>query len=159
MRRRFGNLTTSKGWNESLADLRDELRKWDIEDYILPTKAESQKAGKVRVPFALKGTWANPECSRFDSPEQNLRAIVQAVRSARLMDQRGLGDLLAETVRPLALNPADGSWAVLGLRPDAEFSANHRAYRQLLKTHHPDAGGDPERFQEIRKAGEALGFN
>ena len=49
---------------------------------------------------------------------------------------------------------ADAStYAVLGLRPGAEWSSVERAYKKLIKTHHPDrAGGDAVRAAEINRA-------
>ena len=163
MRQRLGWLTTTKTWNESLADLRQEFQRWGIEDYLLPTKAESQKAKKVTVPFALQGTWVHPECGRFgDKAEHNLRAIVLAVEAARKMDQRGIGALLAEIARPLALRSGDlapGPWEILGLRPEADHEMNRREFRRLIQQHHPDRGGDSDKFQEILAAGKECGLN
>jgi hypothetical protein len=49
---------------------------------------------------------------------------------------------------------ADASaYAVLGLDEDADWPAVERAYKLLIKTHHPDrAGGDPGRAAEINRA-------
>jgi hypothetical protein len=49
---------------------------------------------------------------------------------------------------------ADASaYAVLGLRPGADWSSVERAYKSLIKTHHPDrAGGDAVRAAEINRA-------
>jgi hypothetical protein len=54
----------------------------------------------------------------------------------------------------------DGSaFAVLGLEPDADSSEIERAYRRLIKQHHPDReGGDAARAAEINRAyGELRG--
>ena len=40
-------------------------------------------------------------------------------------------------------------YSILGLDPDASPEAVRRAYINLAKTHHPDAGGDTTKFQEI----------
>ncbi|KAH3764021.1 heat shock protein DnaJ family protein [Pelomyxa schiedti] len=45
---------------------------------------------------------------------------------------------------------------VLGVKPDATEAEIKKAYRQLVPTHHPDKGGDPEKFQEISNAYEIL---
>jgi len=63
----------------------------------------------------------------------------------------------------MAVSPA--SYALLGLPPGADRAAVDRAYRALMKRHHPDLGGDPERAASInhayaditRPAGEAAG--
>lgn len=47
-------------------------------------------------------------------------------------------------------------WAVLGLSPGASGEAVTRAWRTLAAQHHPDAGGDPERFRELVAARERL---
>ena len=49
---------------------------------------------------------------------------------------------------------ADGSaYVVLGLRPGADWSSVERAYKSLIKAHHPDrAGGDAVRAAEINRA-------
>lgn len=44
------------------------------------------------------------------------------------------------------------SYALLGLPPGATRAAVDRAYRALMKRHHPDLGGDPERAASINRA-------
>ena len=160
----LGNLHTNKSWVDSLADLRDEFRKWGVEDYLLPIRKESEKAGSVTVSFAVRGTWVKPECRRWqradghDWLECNLRAIVMAVHSVRVADQRGLGALLAETTRPLALPAGDDDpHSVLGVAPTASASEVRQAYLEAAKRHHPDRGGDPAMFKRINEAARALG--
>lgn len=48
----------------------------------------------------------------------------------------------------------DGSaYAALGLEPDADWTEIDRAYKRLIKRHHPDReGGDPDRAAEINRA-------
>jgi DnaJ homolog subfamily A member 2 len=45
---------------------------------------------------------------------------------------------------------------VLGVPKDASADAIRAAYRKLALKHHPDKGGDPEKFKEISKANEVL---
>jgi molecular chaperone DnaJ len=47
-------------------------------------------------------------------------------------------------------------YEVLGLRPDAAAEEIKRAYRRKAREHHPDAGGDAERFKEVTHAYEVL---
>lgn len=47
-------------------------------------------------------------------------------------------------------------YGVLGLRQDAAAEDIKRAYRQKAREHHPDAGGDAERFKEVSHAYEVL---
>ena len=45
----------------------------------------------------------------------------------------------------------------LGVRSNATTDEIKRAYRKLANQHHPDKGGDTNRFQEIQKAYDTLG--
>ena len=47
-------------------------------------------------------------------------------------------------------------YATLGLRPDAATEDVKRAYRSKAREHHPDAGGDAEKFKEVTRAYEVL---
>jgi hypothetical protein len=45
---------------------------------------------------------------------------------------------------------------VLGVGPEATKKEIVAAYRSLVKKHHPDKGGDPEKFKKIQNAYESL---
>ena len=47
-------------------------------------------------------------------------------------------------------------YQTLGLKPDASMDDVKTAYRNLAKQHHPDKGGDPEKFKEINNAFERI---
>lgn len=50
----------------------------------------------------------------------------------------------------------ESHYEVLGLSPTADEQAVQRAYRTLLKEHHPDQGGSRERFLRIKEAYEVI---
>jgi len=47
-------------------------------------------------------------------------------------------------------------YSVLGLNRQADTQEIRTAYKQLAKEHHPDKGGDPEKFKELSEAHEVL---
>ena len=47
-------------------------------------------------------------------------------------------------------------YMILGLEKTASEADIKKAYRSLALVHHPDKGGDPEKFKEIHRAYEAL---
>lgn len=49
-----------------------------------------------------------------------------------------------------------GAYQALGLAADASWDAIQQRYRQLAAQHHPDRGGEQQRFVAIRQAYEAL---
>ena len=48
------------------------------------------------------------------------------------------------------------AYEILGLEPGADLAAVRRAYRERAKETHPDLGGDPATFIEVREAYERL---
>jgi hypothetical protein len=48
-------------------------------------------------------------------------------------------------------------YATLGVGPEADARDVVRAYRRLVRIHHPDAGGDAVRFRAVQAAYEVLG--
>ena len=47
-------------------------------------------------------------------------------------------------------------WQALGVRPGASAEEVARAFRRSAARHHPDAGGDPERFRVLLAARDRL---
>ena len=45
---------------------------------------------------------------------------------------------------------------ILGVNKNASEDEIKQAYRNLAKTHHPDKGGNKEKFQEIQEAYDTL---
>lgn len=43
-------------------------------------------------------------------------------------------------------------WRVLGVEPTASDVEIERAYRELVRRHHPDAGGDRAEFERVAEA-------
>lgn len=103
----LGNLNTTKTWVDLLAEVADELRKWGIRDYIPPTLQGSRRDGCVTLQLAREGVWFTISCSAFgrypNGPERNLCAIREALRSVRLAEQRGIGQVFHQAAQILAL--------------------------------------------------------
>ena len=47
-------------------------------------------------------------------------------------------------------------WAELGVGPEASFEDVKRAFRRKALQCHPDKGGTPERFKELKRAYDAI---
>ena len=53
-------------------------------------------------------------------------------------------------------NNAPDYYKTLGVSKDADDKEIKKAFRKLAQKHHPDAGGDEEKFKEINEAYEVL---
>lgn len=114
------------------------------------------------------------EVSTLDIHLESLRnnkkeSLDQAISSQPLrdyyLDWTHFSDTTKEEVQALL----DGVWqdyisdfeqneayTALGLETDASFAMIRKTYRKLAGRYHPDKGGDPEVFMEIREAYEVL---
>ena len=157
----LGSLNTKRTWTELLGDLRVELDKWNITDYVLPTYKVSKATGVVELSFARRGLWTPIRCGVFGSdykgPERNLCAIKEAVRAIRLADQRGIADIFVQAAKALALPDPNDPYTILGVSREANADVARSAYLEGLKKNHPDHGGNVDAFQRVRAAGEKLG--
>src|SRR6476469_1033434 len=56
-------------------------------------------------------------------------------------------------IRPCAMRGDRSAYDILGLEPDADLHEIDRAYKRLIKRHHPDrSGGDAARAADINRA-------
>jgi molecular chaperone DnaJ len=54
------------------------------------------------------------------------------------------------------MSPTANYYDILGVKKDASTDEIKKAFRRLARKHHPDAGGDEEKFKEINEAYEVL---
>ena len=50
-------------------------------------------------------------------------------------------------------------YEALGVSKDADSATIKKAYRKLASKHHPDKGGDAEKFKEIQTAYDTLSLS
>lgn len=150
-----------------------ELRRMDVPSYnvLISSNIELRRDGLpysnrkipddpgVAVYFKLNGKQLVLACDKWFYPEHNLHAIAKHIEALRGQERWGVGSIERAFTGYAAL-PAQGetsrpSWqSVLGLNDINHIKLEHAAskYRELVKIHHPDAGGDPVRFQQITEA-------
>lgn len=89
----LGDLNTSATWEKTGVDLKQELRKWGKTGQV----QERVYCAKVHEVILMVHSEVEPiqlTCNKFDTPEQNIRAIFQAVHMMRMIDQRGIGSIV-----------------------------------------------------------------
>lgn len=107
-------------------------------------------------------------CDRFVSWQENLRAVALGLESLRRVERYGIARSGEQYQGWKALPPGNGSAspdearrilvAFLESRGDTVASkmSDRDLRRRALRTAHPDAGGDPDKFRVVQAAAEAL---
>lgn len=111
--------------------------------------------------FRWDGIDACIAVDRYQRVEENLQAISLVIEAERTKLRHGGLNIVRAAFRGYAALPPpigpDGSlprpwWDVLGVPHGAPLAAAEARYRELVKTAHPDRGGDPAKFNEITDA-------
>lgn len=105
--------------------------------------------------FKLDGRPHVLACDRWETVADNIAAIAAHIEALRGQERWGVADLRQAFAGHVALPPADPWWTVLGITRAATPDEIARAYRQLAKTAHPNAGGDRAAWDRLSAAYEA----
>lgn len=166
-KRRAGNtviniIDTAKTAQETLADLRKLMKDWGIEDYE-PVPGEDGRSYTVRY---LRGkVWMEVSSTLQPTKAQNLRAVYWAIHNLKTWGERGISGMasgvtfageLVPTGRGSDRESFDEACEILGVDHDAPVNEVQKVYQIKVQRHHPDKGGDPERFKRLNKAYELI---
>lgn len=112
----------------------------------------------VAVYFVRDGRAQCIPVDRWRKVKDNIRAAGLTVEALRGLDRWGAKHLVDAAFAGFAALPesvgvvSDDWWVVLGVARDASPETIRQAYRRLAGEHHPDRGGDTERFIALRRA-------
>ena len=91
-------------------------------------------------------------CDSYTKDVDNIWAIKLTIEALRGIDRWGASDMMDRAFTGFEALPAPNWRRTLELAPNATIAEAESAYRRLAKQHHPDQGGDEERFKEITEA-------
>jgi hypothetical protein len=149
----------------------DELRRFGkdsgkpVENIVVSSNVTltDQRPGDPGVAAYFR--WEKIDCciaiDRYNKAEDNLQAIAKVVEAERTKLRHGGLNIVRAGFRGFAaLPPPTGPagqiskpWReVLGIALSAKLPEAESAYRTLVKTHHPDRGGDAAQFNAITDA-------
>jgi hypothetical protein len=137
-------------------------RRVRVDGQISQSSAENAADPGIAIYFKRKGEDVIMAFDKFNDFWGNLRAIglyleymarLESYEMAEIADRAftGFKALPASITTPL---PHRDWWVVLGVSQDANALEVKAAYRELLKLHHPDAGGNQAELDEVRRAFE-----
>jgi len=168
-------------FHKALADIESELlERVGADDWRVSTAAPQRKSDGM--PYAdatpddpgVVARWSKDgqqyavAADRYTDWRDNARAIGLYIREKRKMSNRPVHTGRDEFATAALPGPDDDAIAVgenghreppheiLGVAPDADPEVIEGAARQLKAKHHPDQGGDRERFQAVVNAERAL---
>lgn len=107
----------------------------------------------VAIYFDYKGKAMCFVCDQYRKTRENIRAIGLTIAAIRAIERYGSSDMMERAFRGFTALPeqASDTWrSILGIelgRPSKDEIET--AFRGLVKQHHPDIGGDPEKFRQL----------
>lgn len=162
------NLTVSDGISRILCEL--ETMGVERQDVIISTNVRTRLDGLPRSgerepddPGAAV-YWKFPgeamRCmavDRYTKVADNLAAIAATLEAMRAIERHGGAEILNRTFRGFAALPekASSPWReVLGFDAFQDVTGEDidEVFRRLVQEHHPDKGGDPEKFRAVVEA-------
>lgn len=166
----------SNTFRESESDIRDQMRRMDVEDWRLEDVTGSGGDPGVALYWTKGGEDHAIACDSYTHKKQNIRELVYWLDEVRKSGDRPVvtGQ---DTFAAAALPPGEGEDAagaepmpsaspgdqldvpphdILGVAPDADEEAVRSAVRELIFEVHPDHGGSEEAFERVRLAKRAM---
>lgn len=156
-------IKTSRGIPILRNDILTWLKRIGISgEYVSINYGASMRDSWAEVSWEVNGKPYFYRCQSQNRPVDNLAAVEQLVHQEVLFIQRGiktLGQMLNQFALPAPEDIKDSfdPRKVLGIPKnvtDKEYIKYK--FREAAKKHHPDKGGDPEKFKDIQKAWEML---
>ena len=148
---------TKKTWEQTRRDLEECFRKWSVIDWNII--AEPKKSKLVSIRFVLRRKEVRLTMEQEWYAKDNLRRIYLALDDMRMIEVRGLGDVVQEAYLQLAApcgHQKRDPYEVMGIREDAPPDLIEVVYKTLAKKLHPDTGGTAEAMAELNEAYEAV---
>ena len=155
----------------AVSNVQEELRRFGndtsrkVENVVISSNVSLGNNRPADPGIAVYFRWDNIDaCIAVDLykfPEDNLQAISKVIEAERAKLRHGGLNILRASFRGYANLPPpkgpDGQlappwWQVLGVRDTDALVVAETAYRGLVKTHHPDMGGDAAKFNQITDA-------
>lgn len=121
----------------------------------LPRSGEREPDDPGAAVYWRDGEMRCMAIDRYTTVADNLAAIAATLEAMRAIERHGGAEILERTFTGFAALPEKTTqpWRdMLGLSGNAGREDVESAFRAMARIHHPDAGGDRERFEAIVQA-------
>lgn len=162
--RRSGSPFSRKGRERCVTELMEEIRRLGGRNPVLSSMLALRQDGLpyarqprtddpgIAVYFTYKNRQMCFACDTYAVDEANIWAIKLTIEALRGIERWGASDMMDRAFTGFEALPAPNWRRTLELEPDATLADAESAYKRLALKHHPDQGGDEERFKEITEA-------
>lgn len=158
---------------DAISRVLDELRGFGVDraDVVISTNLDVRLDGLPRSGQRAPADpgaavyWMNesgaPRCmaiDQYDRVADNLAAIAATLGAMRAIERHGGAEVLDRVFQGFAALPAPAGgnwWEVLSTSSTASADEIKAAFRNLARQHHPDSGGDAEKFIQVQQAYDA----
>lgn len=128
--------------------------------YFYSNTSLNDNSPAVAIYFDYKGSRHCIAIDRYVQIKENIRAIEKTLEAIRGIERWGGGKIMEtalggfkELPSTVIVTRPHRSWfVVLDVDEDANALEVKQAYRDALKLHHPDAGGEADDFAEVQRA-------
>lgn len=162
---RFAVNRNPVSFHAACKQLEDELRRLGAQDLRLTSNVGIKRDGQprgMREPeepgascmFTLAGQRRAFACDKWRRVADNITSMARHVEALRAIERYGVGNLHQAFAgyAPRLQAAAIEWWLVLGVSKTATPDQVEAAYRQLARTHHPDAGGSAYQMGKLTEA-------
>src|SRR5690606_20083048 len=151
-------------------EMLQELDRLGAKNVVISTNVATYERGGRQIPYAKRRvddtgvavyfTWQDEQrviaCDKYNSVDDNIRAIGLTVSALRALERHGATDILTRAFHGLKTLPETTSgtpwWDILGVRPTATKKEIREAFVVRATAAHPDTGGSKEEFRTIHVA-------
>jgi len=147
--------------SETLRDLRDCFRKWDIDMHeAIPLSDNRRGLGGMAVRYFRAGVWQEVRCESSEEKAVNLRRCFLLLDRLRLAEDQGVvysgltstRELVRRTPEVRQQEAELDAYGILGVSPDDPLDLMEEVFRKKAGFYHPDRGGDATKFKAINEA-------
>jgi hypothetical protein len=158
-------IRTTASWSQTMRQITIEMDRWGIKEWSsnYPNGAErggftqDENARTVIFEYYLRGKHVKLQMGSQARAIDNLRVIYLAIKSMRLNEKRGIGEVMEQAYKQLAAPEGKmDPYQLLGMSRGFPMSVYEAMYKDLAKVAHPDAGGTPETFKQLNEAIEEI---
>jgi DnaJ-domain-containing protein 1 len=104
--------------------------------------------------FDLDGRPHVLACDRWDTVQDNIAAIAAHIEALRGQERWGVADLQQAFAGHVALPAPEQWWQILGVTSRATSAEIDAAWREKMRSAHPDAGGSDAAAARLNQARE-----